>query len=172
VSKQPPPGQEQTQYKTKEQPDERPAERKSNPPEAYVSEPTTFTLDDTQTNAKQKPAVKMEEQKVTAGRNGERNIRIEWINVPVGIHISARFNITTQPGNELEVTMLQLEYRKVFNGQGTVSTTMVPVAPIGTPGKMIVRDVTSGEIVEQPWKWRSLGRNLSLWGWIKELLGF
>ena len=173
MSKQPPPGQEQTQYKTKERPAERPPATKTNPQVDYVPEPATTTLEDTQTTGKQKPAVSMGEKKVTAGRAGERNIAIQWISTPVGNHMSARFNVTTAAGNPLEVTIGQLEYRRVFTGEGTVATAVVPVAPIGTAGKLIARDVATGEIAEQPWKWYLIGGGgWSLWGLIKRLFGF
>src|SRR3954447_1536489 len=112
MSKQPPPGQ--TQYKTKDRPAEQPPPSKANPPAEYVSQPVTSTLEDTRTSGKQKPSVAMGEKTVTAGRGGERNVAIEWIGVPVGTNISCRFNVTTLPGNPLEVTMVQSEYRKVF----------------------------------------------------------
>ena len=97
--------------------------------------------------------------------------------MPVGIHISARFNVKTLAGNGLEVTLEQSQYKKTFAGQGTVATTVIPVAPIGTTGKLIVRDVTTGEIAEQPWKWRLIGKwsggkGMGLWALIKRLLGF
>jgi hypothetical protein len=61
--------------------------------------------------------------------------------------------VHTAAGNALEVTLEQLAYRRAFKGQGVVSTTNIPVAPIGTTGGVTVRDITTGEVLEQPWTW-------------------
>lgn len=175
MAKQPPPGQEQRAYQpAKERPAERPAGKQTHQPAERVAEPIGSTVvQDTNANTKQKPGMELGAQKATAGRNGERNILIEKIHVPVGNAIPCRFNIKTLPGNELEVTLEQAVYRKTFTGQGTVSTTVIPVAPIGTPGKVTVRDITTGEIAEQPWQWHLIGgASLSLWALLKKLLGF
>src|SRR5690242_12877225 len=118
MSRQPPPGQEQRAYQpAKERPVERPAPPQ---PAERSAEPigSTVVVHDVPSNAKQKPGMELGAQKATAGRNGERNIVIEKIHVPVGNNIPCRFNVKTLPGNQLEVTLEQTVYRKTFNGQG------------------------------------------------------
>jgi hypothetical protein len=84
---------------------------------------------------------------------------------------SAHFIVKTAPGNTLEVTMQQLGYKKNFTGTGAVQTQLIPLAPIGTKGKVMARDTTTGETYEQPWTWILTGGfgGLGLWAMIKKL---
>jgi hypothetical protein len=112
----------------------------------------------------------MGEQKRTVGRAGANNINLEKFWVQVGSSYPCGFKVGTLPGNELEVTLEQLSYRRVHNGSGALTTQVIPVAPIGTKGKVVVRDTTTGETVEQPWTWHVVGQGGSLWQLIKNLL--
>src|SRR5262249_26448780 len=98
-----------------------------------------------------------EEAVVTVGRAGEKNITFEMFWVNVGGHLPCGFNVRTLPGNHLEVTLEQLAYKRLHTGQGALTTQIVPVAPIGTKGRMIVVDTTTGEKVEKPWTWVPIG---------------
>ncbi|HEX5461352.1 MAG TPA: hypothetical protein VFX20_15415 [Steroidobacteraceae bacterium] len=112
----------------------------------------------------------LEEAQVTAGKDGVCNIRVEKIPVPLPNAIPCRFAVTTAAGNVLEVSMEQQSYRKSYRGSSSVQTDITPVAPIGTKGKLIVRDLTTGETVEQPWTWHIIGGGRSgLWELIKRL---
>ena len=112
----------------------------------------------------------LEESQVTAGKDGACNIRIQWIQVPLPNAVPCRFAVTTAAGNVLEVFMEQQSYRKSYQGTSTLQTDITPVAPLGTKGKLIVRDLTTGETVEQPWTWRALaGGGSGLWELIKRL---
>ena len=169
MAKQPPPSQQTHAY---QKPQERPADRPAPPgaEQPVEAPPASSTIvQETTGDAKHKPAMDLAEQKVTAGRAGERNIVVEKIPVPVGLNIPCRFNVTTLAGNELEVTLEQTVYRKSFTGQGKVMTTVIPVAPIGTKGKLIARDLATGEVVEQPWTWHLLSSGL--WAMILRLFG-
>jgi hypothetical protein len=169
MSKQPP-AQDQ---RAPQQATSRPAEQNKQQTTQHASGTASTTAVDqaTRADAKQRPAMQKAEQKVTAGRAGERNITVEWIPVPIDNSVSARFNCKTLPGNTLEVTIEQLFYKTAYSGQGAVATTFVPVAPIGTKCKLTVRDVTTGEILEQIGTWRPLGSG-GLWAFIKRLVGF
>lgn len=114
----------------------------------------------------------MGEALVTLGRAGERNITIEKFWVPVEGHLPCGFNVGTLAHNGLEVVMEQQSYRKTYAGTGALKTGLCPIAPIGTAGRIIVMDTTTGEIVEQPWTWHLLrsGGAWSLWQAIKRLL--
>jgi hypothetical protein len=111
------------------------------------------------------PALKTEPAKRTAGKAGEQNLRIEWVDVPLGGDRSAYFNVSSVAGNALEAELEQLAYRKRYGGAGGLRTDVVPVAPIGTRGRLVARDTTTGEVLEQPWTWYSLG-GFSLFGLI------
>lgn len=112
----------------------------------------------------------LEEARVTAGKDGASNIRVEKIPVPLPNAIPCRFAVTTAAGNTLEVSMEQKSYHKSYQGTSSVQTDITPVAPIGTRGKLIVRDLTTGETVEQPWMWHVVaGRGSGLWELIKRL---
>jgi hypothetical protein len=118
------------------------------------------------------PGLKLEEAKATAGTAGERNLNIEKFNGWVGNNLPCGFRVRTLPENGLELVLEQLVYKKTYNGKGFIETSLVPVAPIGTKGKLIARDTTTGETLEQPWTWHLLnggGGGLGLWGIIKKL---
>jgi hypothetical protein len=176
MAKQPPPSQQTQEQRAYQKPQERPAERpapqQTEAPVELEAPPASSTIVQEPTgNAKRKPAMDLAPQKVTAGRAGQRNIVVEKIPVPVGYNIPCRFDVTTLAGNELEVQLEQTVYRKSFTGQGKVMTTVIPVAPIGTKGKLIARDLTTGEVVEQPWTWHLLSEISGLWAMIRRLLG-
>jgi hypothetical protein len=126
---------------------------------------------DSQMDAKRSHGVTMEEAIVTSGRAGERNITIDWFWVKVEGHLPNGFNVSTLPDHGLDVVMEQRSYRKTYAGTGTLKTGLAPIAPIGTKGRLLVTDTTSGETFEQPWTWRPLGGGGSgLWQAIKRLL--
>ncbi|MDB6061141.1 MAG: hypothetical protein JWM78_1244 [Verrucomicrobiaceae bacterium] len=111
-----------------------------------------------------KPGVQLAEEKATAGQLGECNLRIEWIDVWVGNSKPCQFNVVTADGNNLEIELTQLSYRKTYAGAGAVKTDVLPIVPIGTRGKLIARDITTGEVLEQTWIWHSMGQ--SFFGWL------
>lgn len=122
--------------------------------------------------SKRQPAFKLEEDQRVAGQAGEQNLRFEWIDVWVGQARSGRAKVQTATGNGLEVTIEQAVYSRTYQGTGSVETSAVPVAPIGTKGKVTARDTTTGEVLHQPYRWVDIGGGgLSLWGLIKRLLG-
>jgi hypothetical protein len=93
----------------------------------------------------------------TQGRAGEKNISIAWVDVRLPGGLSANFVVRTAPGNSLEVLVEQRSYKKTYTGSGAITTQVLPIAPIGTSGKLIARDTTTGESLEQPWQWVHLG---------------
>jgi hypothetical protein len=131
---------------------------------------TARPIAETAKAAKKRPGLQMEEAIVTPGQAGESNIVIEKFWVEVDGHLPAGFNVTTRPEHQLEVTLEQRSYRKNHSGTGTVKTGLTPIAPIGTKGRVIARDATTGETVEQPWTWKSRGGFGGLWQFIKRLL--
>ncbi len=108
--------------------------------------------------------VEIEKAVVTQGRAGEKNISLEWVGVKLPGGRSANFIVRTAPGNTLEVLIEQRSYKKAYTGSGTVTTQVLPVAPAGTQGKLVARDTTTGESLEQPWQWIRLGGDSDLPG--------
>jgi hypothetical protein len=119
-----------------------------------------------------KSGFKLGELTATVGRAGEKNLAIDKFNVRVGNNLPCGFRVSTLPGNGLEITIEQLAYKKIYTGTGEVTTQVCPVAPIGTKGKITVRDTTTGETLEQPWTWYLIGLSgggAGLWEMIKRL---
>ena len=95
---------------------------------------------------------------VSEGRNGEKNLRIEWIDVRISPNwTSCRFDVRSLPGHRLEAQIEQLAYRKSLAGEGQFQTEILPIAPHGTTGKLIVHDLDTGETLEQCWRWYEWG---------------
>jgi hypothetical protein len=111
-----------------------------------------------------------EEQRVL-GRSGERNLQLKFTDVWLGSARSGRFNLETSAGNGLEATIEQDVYRRTYGGTGTLETQVLPVAPIGTKGKIVARDTTTGEVLERPFTWIDIGQDGGggLWEMIKRL---
>jgi hypothetical protein len=121
------------------------------------------------TDSEKKSGFVLGEEKRAAGKAGERNIQFQWIDQWVGNGRSARFNVATAAGNPLEVTIQQQSYSRSYGGVGTVSTGLIPVAPIGTKGKVVCQDTATGEVFEKPWTWHLIGSGGGLLEMIKRL---
>ncbi len=119
---------------------------------------------------RKRPGLQLEEAVVTAGTAGETNIAVEKFWVEIEGNMPAGFVVTTTSGHGLDVTLEQRSYRKTFTGTSSLKTGLTPVAPIGTKGKLIVRDTTTGEVLEQPWTWTPIGSRSSLWALLKKLI--
>jgi hypothetical protein len=100
----------------------------------------------------------------------EPSVTIEKFWVDVDGNLPSGFDVRTRDGHGLEVVMEQKAYRKVFTGAGSLRTGLTPLAPIGTPGRIIARDVATGETIEQAWTWQVIGGSGGLWQTIKRLL--
>ena len=147
------------QERTREQP------RSASTSQPRTADPTA--LQDTGSAQQRQTDMAIEEAIVTEGKNGARNIRVEWIRVALPHAQPAKFAVTTAAGNSLEASMEQKSYRRSYQGTSSLQTDITPVAPHGTRGKLIVHDLTTGETLEQPWIWRSGVRGL--WELIKSL---
>ena len=161
------PAQSRTAPRAKERAFERAAPAQARP----QAQPLTLPRTDATTTAARKkaPGIQMEEAVVTAGRAGEHNITVEKFWVEVEGNLPAGFNVATCEGHGLEVVMEQRAYRRTYTGTGSLKTGLTPVAPIGTKGKLVVTDTTTGETLEQPWTWYSRGGMSGLWTAIKRL---
>jgi hypothetical protein len=168
-----PPSQtrQEAQPRSSARPAERPAQR---PAQRPVSGDLTKPVADSaevKAAAKGSPGLELEEAIVTAGRSGERNITIEKFWVAVDGNLPSGFDVATLPDHGLDVLMEQRAYRKTYTGTGALKTGLTPLAPIGTTGRILVTDVTTGETLEQPWTWKIIGGGGGgLWQTIKRLL--
>ena len=95
------------------------------------------------------PAIKVEQTVATAGKAGEKNITVKWLDIWIGNYKPCYFDVATLPGHGLEVTIEQLAYKKTYTGTGSLTTQPVPVVPIGTTFTIVSRDTTTGEVLEQ-----------------------
>jgi hypothetical protein len=134
-----------------------------------TGQPIALKQTTTATASQKAPGLEMEKAITTAGRGGELNITIEKFWVEVDGHLPAGFNVTTREGHGLDVLLEQLVYKRTYTGTSALKTGLTPIAPIGTKGRILVTDTTTGETLEQPWTWRSRG-SFSLWQMIKRLI--
>jgi len=146
---------------------ERPRERAAPPPQV----PAPDSLKPAPTAAKKavQPGLQLDAAIVTVAVS-EPSVRIEKFWVEVDGHLPCGFDVATRPAHGLEVVVEQLAYRKTYTGTGTLKTAVVPVVPIGTKGRIIARDTTTGETMEQPWTWRPRGGRGGFLQLIKRLL--
>ena len=170
------------QQRSREIEQQRTQEQSRSAEESKTMEPQAFVPVKTKAADKKASGMKLEEVKARAGASGERNIVIQWTpTTPIDgspwykTAYTAGFDVKTAFGNGLEVTLEQLQYRRVHNGTAALRTSLIPAAPLGTKGRVIARDVATGEVMEQPWTWHSLGGDGSgllsgLWNAIKRLI--
>jgi len=166
----PPPQQKQSRAERKTQ--ARARERADAPPPPQRPSEQAEEQIAAQAQAKQEGMTRAEARS-TVGRNGELNLKVQWLDVWVGNDKACRFVVTTAAGNTVEAVLEQKSYKKSYRGGATLQTDVVPVAPIGTSGSLLATDTTTGETLEQPWTWHSLGGGGSqwqlLWALIKKL---
>lgn len=150
------------QERTKEQP------RSASAPQQRTADQTA--VEEAASEQQRQSDMALEEAKTTAGKDGACNIRVQWIRVSLPHAEPCKFAVTTAVGNALEVSMEQKSYRRSYQGTSAVTTDITPVAPHGTKGVLTVRDLTTGEMVEQPWVWRArAGGWPGLWVLLKRL---
>jgi hypothetical protein len=159
---------DQSQYRPQvgQQTERSPQHADSPPAPAYTPPPADITKD-----PKKKSGFNFGKEERAAGKAGEHNLGIQFIEVWVGNARSARFTIQTSQGNALEAIVEQAAYNRTCSGTGAISTAVLPVAPIGTKGKVTARDTTTGEVLEKPWTWIDIGGAgaSNLWATIKRL---
>lgn len=160
-----PPREQQRRAPPQERAKEQP--RSASTTQSRTTNQTATALEDLASEQKGKSDMAVEEATVTAGKDGARNIRVEWIRVSLPHAQPARFAVTTATGNALEVSMEQKSYRRSYQGTSGLTTDITPVAPHGTRGKLIAHDLATGETLEQPWVWRTAAGGL--WELIKRL---
>jgi hypothetical protein len=148
---------------------ERPRERaRTAPPQAAPAPDRPATQHAPAKQTRGQPGLQLDAAIVTVAVAAP-SVTLEKFWVEVDGHYPCGFDVATRPGHGLEVVVEQLAYRKTYTGTGALKTAVVPVVPIGTKGRIIARDTTTGETVEQPWTWRLWRRGGGLWARIKRL---
>lgn len=110
-----------------------------------------------------KPRLERDGEKRVQGAAADPLLQVEWISVPIGQNISARFVIRSNPAHRIEVKVQQGSYQKEYSDTGAVNTTTLPVASVGTKIVISARDLETGETLEEWGAWYSLlGRFLRL----------
>jgi hypothetical protein len=121
------------------------------------------------TRGRKQPGLELDDVIVTIAVP-EPSVSLDKFWVEVDGHLPCGFDVATRPGHGLDVVVEQLAYRKTYTGTGSLKTAVVPVVPIGTKGRIIVRDTTTGETVEQSWNWTPrYGGSGGLWQLVKRL---
>jgi hypothetical protein len=92
-----------------------------------------------------------------ASPNNDPSLTIEWRPVDLGLNRSCGCAVDTTAGHALTVTIEQPPYQRTLQGTGSVAVVAIPVASLGTEGRLIARDDTTGAIAEFTWRWQPLG---------------
>lgn len=139
--------------------------------EASSQQQTTEEIAVQGADKERKCELAVEEAQITAGKDGARNLQVQWITVPLPNVTSCRFAITTAAGHAIEAVTEQKNYSRSYQGTSSLQTAIIPAAPQGTRGKLTVRDVETGETFEQPWIWHTGvgGLFALLWALVKKL---
>jgi hypothetical protein len=167
----PPPQQKQSRAERKTQARARERADVPPPPQRPSEQAEEQIAAQAQAQTKQEGMTRAEARS-TVGRNGELNLKLQWLDVWVGNDKACRFVVTTAAGNTVEAVLEQKSYKKSYRGGATLQTDVVPIAPIGTSGSLLATDTTTGETLEQPWIWHSHGggsQRQSLWALLKKL---
>lgn len=85
--------------------------------------------------------------------------------------MSAYDIVKTLPANELSVMIEQHGWKKTYSAKGRVETDVAPLAPVGTTGQLIVRDMTTGEELTVKYRWVSSKPPLLLARLVKFIVG-
>lgn len=160
---------QQQQQRQRERSQER--QRDDSRRESASQQRTTEEIAVQGTDKERKCELSVEEARITAGKDGARNLQVQWITVPLPNVTSCRFAITTAAGHAIEAVTEQKNYSRSYQGATSLQTAIIPAAPHGTKGKLTVRDIETGETFEQPWIWHAgVGGLFSmLWQLVKKL---
>lgn len=101
------------------------------------------------------PGLESVEVTVVAGKTGEKNLAHQWVDVWLPGGKPMYIIVTTRPEHELQVMIEQRSWKKNYTARGRVQTDVTPIAPVGTTGKLIAKDLATGEelTVSFVWHW-------------------
>jgi hypothetical protein len=93
-----------------------------------------------------------------ASDGSDASLGLVWQPVQIESNRSCSCLVTAPAGHSLTVRVEQPPYDRTLQGTGQVNFALVPPAPIGTKGRLIARDETSGGLAEYTWEWREIGK--------------
>jgi hypothetical protein len=97
-----------------------------------------------------------EEAVVVEGAGGAKNLTTQWVDVWLPGGKPMYIIVSTLPTNDLQVSIEQRSWKKTYAAKGRVQTDIVPIAPVGTAGKLMARDATTGEELSVNFTWYSM----------------
>lgn len=103
-----------------------------------------------------KSGITTEEATVVEGAGGARNISYQWIDVWLPGGKPMYIIVNTLPDHELQVMIEQNSWKKNYVARGNIKTDVVPIAPIGTRGKLVAKDAATGEEHTVNFIWRQI----------------
>jgi hypothetical protein len=78
--------------------------------------------------------------------------------VPLPHCNTAYIVVKTLADHDLQVAIEQPGWKKTYAAKGRVQTDVVPAAPVGTRGRLVATDVTTGEELTLNFHWVSFSR--------------
>jgi hypothetical protein len=103
----------------------------------------------------------------------DASIAIEWQAVDLGDARSSGCTIVSASGHDISVVVHQGAYQKTVRGAGRLEIAVVPLASVGTPGALVVRDEVTGATAKYAWRWQAnhVGEpKPTVISWLKRLL--
>jgi hypothetical protein len=110
-------------------------------------------LRESATKTESQVGIVTEETVVVEGAGGAKNLTTQWVDVWLPGGKPMYIIVGTLPSNDLQVSIEQRSWKKTYAAKGRVQTDIVPIAPIGTTGKLTARDATTGEEVTINFSW-------------------
>jgi hypothetical protein len=93
-----------------------------------------------------------------ASGNNDASLRFDWQPHQIDSSRSCSCVVTTAADHSLAVRIEQPPYDRTLRGTGSVNVLAIPAAPIGTKGRVIAQDETSGATAEFTWEWQEVSK--------------
>jgi len=165
---QPPSQQQRPQPQQPQQPQQQQKARdqsKSRDAGQHIAKPRQ----DQQADTQRQSTIEVQEETRVEGTGGAKNLATQWVDVWLPDGKPMYIIVTTLPDHDLQVSIEQKSWKKSYAAKGRVQTDVVPIAPIGTTGKLVAKDATTGEELTVNFHWYAMG-GTSLFGLIVKLL--
>jgi len=168
----PPPAQQQRPPQQQQQQKARDQTREREQTKARDRDDSAGKFRDAEVSAEaaQDKGIAVENETRVEGTNGASNLATQWVDVWLPDGKPMYIIVTTLPDHDLSVSIEQKSWRKNYAAKGRVQTDVVPIAPIGTTGKLVAKDTTTGEELTVNFHWGPMGGGSSLFGLIVKLI--
>jgi hypothetical protein len=91
-----------------------------------------------------------------AAEGNDLSMSFDWRPVELTPNRSCSCEVSGASDHVLTVRIEQPPYDRTLRGQGAVKVVAIPSAAVGTRGKLIARDETSGATAEYMWEWKPI----------------